>query len=74
MMQTLLTAIIVAACAGYVVWALLLPAAARRRILRSLGRKAPASPACGCDGCDGPPAAQKAPQDQVVHWLPRKRG
>jgi hypothetical protein len=74
MMQTLLTGIIVAVCAGYVLWTLLLTAAARRRILQALGRKPEASAACGCDGCDGAAAARRPPQDQVVHWMPRKRG
>lgn len=73
MMQTLLTGLIVAACAGYVLWKLLLPAAWRGRILRALGRQAPPSAgACGCDGCEQKPAAAK-PQTQVVHWMPRRR-
>ena len=41
MTQALITALIVAGCAVYVLWRLLLPAAARRRILQALGRHAP---------------------------------
>jgi len=51
-----------------------LPAALRRRILQALGRQAPPPPACGCDGCDRHPAAAQPTQDQVVHWMPRRRG
>ena len=51
MTQGLITALIVAGCAVYVLWRLLLPAAAKRRILRALGRQ-PAAPA-SCGGCHG---------------------
>ena len=74
MMQTLLTGLIVVACAGYVLWTLLLPAAARRRILQALGRQPKMPQGCGCDGCDHRPLADKPPQDQVVRWMPRRRG
>ena len=73
-MQQTLTLIIVAACAVYAAWTLLLPAALRRRILLALGRQPPPSQACGCDGCDRHPAAAQPAQDQVVHWMPRRRG
>ena len=71
-MQALLTGLIVAACAGYVLWTLVLPAAARRRILQALGRQPQAPQACGCDGCDR--AEKQPPQAQVVRWMPRRRG
>jgi hypothetical protein len=83
MAQTLLTALIVACSAAYVLWALLLPAAARRRIASALLRlpgpvwltqrlQAPAKvpSGCGCDGCGNRPA-QTAPQP--VHWAPRRK-
>ena len=62
--QTVLAALLVAACAIYAVWALL-PGAARRPIARALlrirwpqrlatrlQRHAEASDGCACDGCD----------------------
>ncbi|HMO47984.1 MAG TPA: hypothetical protein PKB14_18385 [Rubrivivax sp.] len=75
MTQGLITALIVAGCAVYVVWRLLLPAAAKRHILRALGRQPTASASCGgCHGCDGPATAAKPPSVQKVHWMPRRRG
>ena len=76
MTQGLITALIVAGCAVYVLWRLLLPAAAKRRILRALGRQPAAPASCGgCHGCDDPPAAGKPPATQTVHWMPpRRRG
>lgn len=74
-MQTLLSLLIVAGCAGYVLWTLLLPAGVRRRILAAIGREnaAPVSRDCaGCDGC-APRAATPTPTVQVVHWRPRQR-
>ena len=76
-MQTLLSLLIVAGCAGYVLWTLLLPASARRRVLSAIGRGRAAATTSGCaGGCDG--CAQRsatAPAGvQVVNWLPRRRG
>ena len=82
MAQTLAVGSIVACSAAYVLWTLLLPAAARRRVARALLRRrwpaaitarlqalsqAPAT--CGCEGCDA-----RAPQAalQPVHWAPRR--
>jgi hypothetical protein len=86
MAQTLLTALIVACCAAYVLWALLLPAAARRRIATALLRwpwpqgvarhlRAQARPPSGCDceGCDARPASSASGVAQKVHWAPRRK-
>ena len=67
MMQTLITALLVAGCAGYATWTLM-PATLRRRIAnaalaypmpdllaRRLRRFAAAPSGCGCDGCDRSP-------------------
>jgi hypothetical protein len=83
MAQTLLTALIVGGSAAYVLWALLLPAAARRRfasallrahwpafMTRHLQAQAEASKGCSsCEGCGDRPT-QGAPQP--VHWAPRR--
>lgn len=74
MMQGWLAGIIVVACAGYVLWTLLLPATVRRRVLQALGREPQAPQACGCDGCDRHPVKAQPPKDQVVRWMPRRRG
>ncbi len=84
MLQAWLTALIVAACAAYVGWTLLLPAALRRRLAIALLRRrwpgaiqrrlqtaAKASSGCGCDGCDT--GAAKPPDVQPVHWAPRRK-
>ena len=74
MLQTLLSVLIVACSALYVVWTLLLPASLRRtlarRMLRQrwpkpvlawLQRKARARSSCGgCAGCDTAPATTEA--------------
>jgi hypothetical protein len=86
MIQTWLTALIVAACAVYVTWVLLLPAALRRSLAQTLLRRrwpiaahkylqaAARSPtACGCDGCDAAPRKAVPPAAQPVHWSPRRR-
>ena len=83
MAQTLLTVLIVACSALYVLWALLLPAAGRRRVARGLLRLrwpawvnawlqalAQAPSGCGCDGCDRQPVQS---QTQPVHWAPRHK-
>ena len=84
MLQVWLTALIVAACATYVGWTLLLPAALRRRLAIALLRRrwpsgierrlqaaAKASSGCDCDGCDA--GAAKPPDVQPVHWAPRRK-
>ena len=75
-MQTLLSLLIVAGCAGYVLWTVLLPAAARRRVLAAMGRASTAPAARGCAGCDGCARAPSTPDPavQVVNWRPRRRG
>ncbi len=82
MAQTLIVVLIVACSAAYVLWALLLPAAARRGMARALLRlhwpdalacrlqaMARAPSGCACDGCDA-----RAPADapQPVRWAPRR--
>ena len=72
MAQNTLAALLVALCALYVGWALLLPAALRARLAtaalrlrwpallrRSLQRQAAAANSCGCDGCDRSPLAMR---------------
>jgi hypothetical protein len=80
MLQQLLVGLIVAGCAAYVGWALLLPAVLRRRLAGMLLRRqrwpmamrrrlesAARGPAgCGCDGCDGGARAGKAAAVPVV--------
>ncbi|MEK8048346.1 hypothetical protein [Ideonella margarita] len=87
-MQALLTAAIVLACACYATWALM-PVSWRRRVanralsvpqLAGMGwlqRAARRGGACGCDGCDGPPAgASKSSTSgaavQVITLHPRR--
>jgi hypothetical protein len=87
MVQGLLTALIVAGCAVYVAWALLLPAALRRRVATALLKRrwptavrrwlqaaARVPAACDCDGCDAAPGKATVPPGvQPVHWAPRRR-
>ncbi len=86
MLQAWLCALIVAGCAAYVSWTLLLPAAWRRRTAQALLRQrwplaiqrrlqavAHAPAVCGCDGCDAAPNKTAAPAEQPVHWAPRRR-
>lgn len=85
MLQTLVTVLIVACSALYVVWALLLPgsvrrSAAQRLLLRRrwpnavsawLQRRSRATSACGgCDGCAPSSSSQEA---QPVRWTARPR-
>lgn len=83
MAQTLVTAVLVGGSAIYVVWALLLPAAARRRLARALLKlrwpsavvsrlqaRARAPSGCGCEGCD---TRAPSPTAQPVHWAPRRK-
>ena len=83
MLQTLLTALLVGGSALCVLWTLLLPAAARRRIAqqllrlqwpafmaRQLQKQTQAPSGCSCDGCGDRPAAA-APQP--VRWAPRRK-
>jgi hypothetical protein len=85
MAQALLTVLIVACSTAYVLWALLLPAAAQRRVAQALLRLrwpaavrarlqglAQASPGCGCDGCDRRPAPPRS-VPQPMHWAPRRK-
>lgn len=74
-MQGLLSMLIVAACAGYVLWTLLLPAGVKQRVFRALGRQPAvrAEPGCGaCDGCARRRPPGPAPE-QAVHWMRRQR-
>jgi hypothetical protein len=86
MLQVWLCALIVAGCAAYVTWALLLPAAGRRRIALALLRRrwplalqrrlqaiAHSPAACACDGCDAAPNTTAAPAEQPVRWAQRRR-
>lgn len=86
MAQTLFTGLIVACCAAYVAWSLLLPAAARRRIALALLRwrwpsmlalrlqaQAKASSGCHCDGCERGAAPAAPLAAQPVQWSPRRR-
>ena len=68
--QTGITALIVAACGLYVVWALM-PAAWRAALQRRLtGRAAPVAGGCGgCDGC-APSAGPVSARVVVVHRAP----
>ena len=87
-MQTLIVAVLVAACSVYTLWTLM-PAGARRalaagmlriphlprRIETRLQKAAQATPGCGCDGCDRSdkkPAA-KTPASQTITLHPRAR-
>jgi hypothetical protein len=85
MIQAWLTALIVAGCAACVTWALLLPAALRRRLAQVLLRRrwplavqwrlqaAASAPAgCGCDGCDAGRGKANPPTAQPVRWAPRR--
>ena len=64
MLQTALTALIVAGAAGYSAWALM-PRAWQQGLARRLGREA--APASGCGGCGGcAPAPSAEPKTQVI--------
>jgi hypothetical protein len=86
MAQTLLTGLIVFCSALYVLWTLLLPATARRRVAQTLLRRhwsavvaarlqaqAKADCACACKGCARGPALAQPPATQPVHWATRHR-
>ena len=75
-MQLLLSALIVAGCAGYVLWTVLLPAAARRRVLAAMGRASTAPAARSCAGCDGCARAPSTPDPavQVSEPISRRMG
>ena len=86
MAQHLVVFMLVAACAAYVGWTLLLPAALRRRaaqmllrrrwpapLQRRLQRAARTPPACGCEGCDARRPRASPDAVQAVHWAPRRR-
>ena len=69
MLQTAISALIVAGCAGYATWALM-PKAWRRSLARQvLGREPAPQPGCGgCGGCDSsaPSAADLPPGTSVI--------
>ncbi|MEO7056779.1 MAG: DUF6587 family protein [Caldimonas sp.] len=82
-LQSIIVAVIVAACAVYVAWTLM-PSAARRQVaLRLLAHRLPeplaarmrrhaqASSGCGCDGCDKAPAQAPPPAVQAIRFHPR---
>ncbi len=83
-MQTLIVALIVAACSVYAVWTLM-PAAARRTLATTLlklplpasfaqkmRKAATVASGCGCDGCDSAPVKSAGPSaPQVVNFHPR---
>ncbi len=89
MAQDLLVGLIVATCAAYAGWTLLLPAALRRWLAQALLRRrwpeglqrwlqaaARAPSGCACDGCDAGAARSEpgsAQTAQPVHWMPRRR-
>jgi len=87
MVQTLFTGLIVACCATYVAWSLLLPAAMRRRIalallhwrwpsMLALRLEAQAKPSsgCHCGGCERGVAPAAPPAVHPVQWARRRRG
>jgi hypothetical protein len=84
MLQTLIVALLVTACAGYAAWTLM-PGAARRAlavamlklplptsVATRLREAARASSGCGCDGCDHAPA-KAAGTANTVTFHPRRR-
>ena len=67
-MQTVLTALLVAACSGYAAWKLM-PDALRRKLAAWVGRPLPAaSGGCGsgCDGCGSNPPPRSTPGESVI--------
>ncbi len=70
MVQTLVTAVIVAGSTAYAAWRLM-PAAWRSALARRVGRAAPAAGCGGCDGCGPPLGAHAAAKPIRVH---RRRG
>ncbi|HEY4068195.1 MAG TPA: hypothetical protein VGM74_14950 [Burkholderiaceae bacterium] len=83
-MQTLIVALVVAACSVYAAWTLM-PAAARRALATAMlklplpapfalkmRKAATLSSGCGCDGCDSAPVKSTGPKaPQVVNFHPR---
>jgi len=83
--QSLIVALIVGACAGYTLWALL-PSAGRRRlagsalrlplpvlVLAALRRAAQAATGCACDGCEHASPRPAVGSAQRVTFHPRLR-
>jgi hypothetical protein len=72
--QTLVTAVVVGACAAYALWAVL-PAALRRRVALRLGRPAASAGGGACGGCSdcgsAPPAATGPPGEAVIRIVRR---
>ena len=87
-MQSLIVAVLVAACSAYALWTLM-PAAVRRAvaigllriprlprgIATRLQKAAQAASGCGCDGCDrsDKKPAVKEPASQTITFHPRAR-
>ena len=84
--QDALVFMLVGACAAYVGWTLLLPAALRRRAALALLRRRLPAPlqrrlrkaarqpsGCGCNGCDAAPARARSAAEQPVMWATRRR-
>lgn len=72
MLQSALTALIVAGAAGYSAWALM-PRAWRQGLARRLGREP--APTTGCGGCSGcGPAPTAKPKAQVIRIHRRNAG
>ena len=85
-MQSLIVAVLVAACSGYALWTLM-PSVARRALASAmlriphlptgietrLKKTAQAASGCGCDGCDrsDKKAAEKTPAAQPITFHPR---
>jgi len=74
MLQTLITALVVLACAAYASWTLM-PNAARRALSRWLLRRELTPEAGGCGGCGGgcapsPPAAADGSKPITIHRRP----
>ncbi len=71
--QTLVTALVVAACAACALWSLL-PRSLRQRVAAALGKPLP--PASGCGGCDGCSSSPKpaTPGEAVIRIVRRPPG
>ena len=85
MMQSMIVALIVLGCSGYVVWTLM-PAAARRsaaiallrlplpaRLTVRLRKAAQASSGCGCSGCDRAATKPVPGTTRSITFHPRTR-
>jgi ferrous iron transport protein B len=71
--QSLVTALLVAACAVYALWSLL-PRSLRQRVAAWRGKPLPPAGACGgCDGCGSSPKAEP-PKEAVIRIVRRPPG